>query len=252
MKRYICLTLSFLFIFLMCACEPYEYIGKNPELFTVAIYNIIGGDYFKHAKTSVIETDDYGRVLYKYNFYCDVFGDISGGNLVGLCVSQLTRNGRAYFYEDFCVAVLPDDGKEPSGLLIADLKEQNDWDEPLNEEKMSSRPIAENASGRNTANACSEKIAEYVFLRECPQPEERIVQLIFVSSDDLGKSLFYVRTYDESSSESNGFEYHDSFAIIINADGSYDTETFMLSIDNVLYYQHNIHELKQANGWRFK
>ena len=51
------ITALILLCTLIVACEPPLYAGKNPELFKVGAYNIIGSLSADSIDTSIVETD---------------------------------------------------------------------------------------------------------------------------------------------------------------------------------------------------
>ena len=250
---------------LIVACEPPAYAGKNPELFKVGAHNIIGSLSRYSTDTSIVETDSYGRVLFFYYFRSNVFLDICNGFFVAACIAQKSDDEMVYFYEDICVKVFAYDshmllgGNVPETLQyipeedIEMLKEENDWERPLNDELMSSRPIDGLVYDARNKGIYGDIDARDAFLKMFPQPEERYLDFVLVGVDEDGKSVYYFRTLDViiANGETTRIE-HDSYIMLFNKDGSFDPENSVMPIDDILNCQSIIHELKVKNGWKFK
>lgn len=77
----------------------------------------------------IIETDDYGRILYSYTTYNAI---LNVENCTATVICQKIDDDYIYFYEDVCYIV--------SGIseqTIDGLKEKNDWNKELDESKLS-------------------------------------------------------------------------------------------------------------------
>lgn len=79
----------------------------------------------------IIETDDYGRILYSYTTYNAI---LNVENCTATVICQKIDDDYIYFYEDVCYIV--------SGIseqTVDDLKEENDWNKELDKSKLSQR-----------------------------------------------------------------------------------------------------------------
>ena len=77
----------------------------------------------------IIEEDSYGRILYSYTAY----SVITDKKETAVLICQKLSSTDVYFYKDICY--LLDEWSDEELLL---LKEDNDWEKPLNPDKMSS------------------------------------------------------------------------------------------------------------------
>lgn len=105
----------------MAVCGSYGVPG-------MICYDLKGGKF----DCEILEEDSHGRILYEYTTK-NVITDKEETTLV---ICQMFDSEYVYFYEDKCY-LLP--GYENSE--IDTLKEQNDWNEALDQSKMSRREI---------------------------------------------------------------------------------------------------------------
>lgn len=68
MRRYALVIAAIIIAAMMVgSCTPAPYYGDNLELYTAAVYSIAGYSAIGGASTNIIETDEYGRVLFEYS-----------------------------------------------------------------------------------------------------------------------------------------------------------------------------------------
>jgi len=93
----------------------------------------IGGLSMRLDSVELLETDAYGRKLYRYNM---------GETWVGMIlIEQKADDSYTYYYEDLCYVMYRRGERDATNDEIAWLKENNDWDKPLDDTKMRGAPI---------------------------------------------------------------------------------------------------------------
>lgn len=129
--------------------EPQSYYGPHWELFTQAAFSIAGTDSMG-TQIKPLETDEFGRILFEVRF--------SGGSidrlyipdieipswLFAYAICQKADNEFVYYYEDDCFSIYGTQDEFTDDEQNA-LKQRNDWNKPINDEKLTSRKIV----GRN-------------------------------------------------------------------------------------------------------
>ena len=236
----------------LTSCSPPKYVGKDRDLFSVAAYNVLGGDTHDNTKTKIIEKDDYGRTLFYFYFRNLFFTDIASanGHMTGLCICQHSEDKLVYYYEDVCAQVTSGDCSELKYFDVEKLKHDNDWNKPLDYSKMTTRKyVPDNSTGRTydlRADARITVCVQDIF----PQSVNYRIAKIYGNKKKNGKMLFLIRVCDLS----YGWEdkYLKTYIMILNADCTYDEDTCIQEIDDVVNYFDEVHELKLRNGWRFE
>ena len=106
---------------LVCAVVPYVQSG-HPDF----------------DKVYELERDAYGRAMFSYN----CFSSFCQKTLDILVICQTTDPDTPKYYADICYLIHGEDDAEFSDSEIATLKERNDWEKPLNFDKM--QTVSEN------------------------------------------------------------------------------------------------------------
>lgn len=131
------------------------------------------------------------------------------------------------------------------------LKEVNDWNQSLKEEKMVKRKLV------NKYNL-SPKIVPLLDYKDLQKEfnatvddNEKISTTINVfDTSQTGQQLYYVfRKINKSTT--GGFEYVplDQYLMILNADGTYDPENYLIKIDDLSRSNEPLTEIKEKNDW---
>lgn len=175
---------------------PGPYIGDETALFTLATFSIPECDQIG-TKIEIIETDAQGRTLFKIRmgnspmYFC-CFGEESP--LLAFAVCQHCDDEKVYYYEDECWVIC----KDAADLTEAEkeqLKERNDWDLPLNYDKMTEKPIIpKDSEGRkNYENGWKiEQDAKEKFLKKVSLEEGEYAFVTLLDDDGEGRILFTV------------------------------------------------------------
>lgn len=141
MKKVI-LCILFLAIMLSCTgCLPeYVFVTGYYEAFHLVTADVPFADStnkIRFDNVKKLEEDEYGRCLYSYGTGSAMFG-YSYLNIY--IISQKETQTEIYYYPDYCYIARYDADDPFSEEEIARLLERNDWDKPLNEEKMRKIP----------------------------------------------------------------------------------------------------------------
>ncbi len=138
MKRIVCILTAIAAVLSLIVCAT-GCTKKDPALSDLASSQILAmvreGDE-PPARISVIETDDYGRVLFTASntgvFYNDRF-------VTAYIICQYKDGGRGYCYPDVCYELT--NGEKLSNERIEALKERNDWNREIDRGKCSVGPL---------------------------------------------------------------------------------------------------------------
>lgn len=204
-KRVISILLMLAFSSSFCGCvlifgrtgKPAPYTGEEIDLYTVAAYSILPSDLMG-TQIEIIEEDAYGRVLYKVEcskdpLFYQYFGE--DGPLIAFFICQHSDEQKVYYYEDDCYMVFAG-AEDFSSAEQMQLKEQNDWDLPLDYDKMFSRGIIPKEEQGYKYTTDQRKIetgeAKDVFLKQIHLNEEEYAYLELLDSDDQGRNLLVV------------------------------------------------------------
>lgn len=287
MKKTISLFLIALIMFGLFACHsskenPYPYQGQYKELYTAAIYSIPDAEGYMHhgegaynSDIHIWEQDDYGRTIFSY---CEDYGN----QVFGLVLCQAYDDKNVYFYPDAnYVLTLMDsetvyEGVEEDHLENRTksfyinnrdkLKEENDWNKPLDKSKCVSYPITDHKVLGDDLHSlssveCSKILNEYsktlnlVYMEEYPHRYNRILQV-----DAEGKILHEIH-----GDHNNPYKKTDEYTtysitlwVITDKDGNYDKDNGVMvmyskaneSDKTFIYDASAILEFKSKNGWK--
>lgn len=84
------------------------------------------------ATYEIMETDNYGRVMFTYS----APSFITEKNEAAIVICQKITKDSVYFYEDVCYEFVHSEAQD-----LQTLKNMNDWNQPLNNDKMTYRNI---------------------------------------------------------------------------------------------------------------
>lgn len=265
--------------------NPYPYRGEYKELYTAAIYSIPDAKGYMHhgegayySDIYVWEKDDYGRTLFSY---CEDYDN----QIFGLVIVQAYDESRVYFYPDMNYTLTfieseyvyegVKDGHlrkrtEDSYLENKDqLKETNDWNQPLDKSKCVSysitdhKVLGENAYSLSSVK-CDEILKDYSkSLNLCNpsnSPHRNNTVLQVDSEGRVLHEIYGVHQYHDNPDWKKTDEYT-SYSVILwvitDKDGNYDKESgvkVMYSKANesgtiFIYDAEEILEFKRQNNW---
>lgn len=258
---FICLTIFSLSICGGCVYPGYR--GDYPALYTEAICSVLGvmghydGSSPCDSEINILETDDYGRVIYTY--YED--------GTFAVCIMQKADEDYVYYYPDFNFIKTSDYtwGKDINETVnnsfseedITNLKELNDFDKEFDISKCIKTTITRKKTtykfSRETEKKLEKLCKQYAKDSGCKGEDSVYRYSEYCTSDDYGRKLFYiygihrdVNGTGEHYSKRKTMYFH--LAIIFNPDWSYDETNSLLGLkdDN---YQNDLKEFKQLHNW---
>ena len=287
----ISLFLIALIMFGLFACHsskesPYPYQGQYTELYTAAIYSIPDAEGYMHhgegaynSDIHIWEQDDYGRTIFSY---CEDYGN----QVFGLVLCQAYDETNVYFYPDANYVLTLMDSKtlyegvkedhlekrtETFYLNNRDkLKEENDWNKPLDKSKCVSYPITDHKVLGDDLHSlssveCSKILNEYSQTLNLANPEKyshRYNSILQVDAE--GKVLheiYGVHQHHDNPYRGETDEYTSysiTLWVITDKDGNYDKENGVMvmysnaneSDKTFIYDASAILEFKNKNGWK--
>ena len=279
----ICIILSLIIVMLsFSSCVILDYLfnyqgysGEHTDLYTVAVNNIFAIDGFTNngeavydPGISIIEKDDYGRILFFYN---EIYGQCNSYE-AAFVIMQKSEDGYVYYYQDDCytpatlnfdeyyypdadqgitIDELINTATELSSEAIEELKAANSWNLEFCEDKCTKTKINKNKpEGKGGINNIDFEIKFSEYLKENGyENSDDIGNLIseFCNSDTEEKRLYYITFWlDEARVE---------YAVIVK----FDKENFNSPIiENKAIVQIKdpsdayelIKELKEQNDWK--
>lgn len=118
---------------LCSACQPYQYYGKHPELYSVFGSAVPGSATFNSfvGKIKTVETDSSGRVLFSYyESMCYYSQNEYNSTVYGYAICQHYDGERSYYLRDICFEI-DNSFENITEERIERLKQRNNWDQPL-------------------------------------------------------------------------------------------------------------------------
>lgn len=239
-------------LIIITGCTPINYLGRDYDLFGVALSSVPGTGEFR-PYINIIEVDTYGRTLFTVQVGSSLYGESNVGGLV-YSICQKSDKNYTYYYDTVCY--LPGRSLEEfTEDDIARLKEQNDWNKPLDENLMSKRelPSKSKQSGYIDFDKINYNVINDIASGLIGDKYDHIIRL--VSEDYDGRLLIFIREYEHFQGGTLTEEtkivynfYKSSYALILNPDGSY-SENSIIELDDFYRHTEKLAELKKAVGW---
>ena len=275
LKSVFACLLVLIITFSVSACKPYRYKGEHADLYTVAVNAVFRAQGFiSTAETmhdpdiKIIEEDDYGRVLFYYNewqhYYDegDQWESVYANFYYACAIMQKATEQYVYYYEDDCVEAYVcknryslDVANEISNKDFSQLKQLNDWNKPINEEKCTKKAITnKNEPTLDISEKTFRKITrEYATILGDKGDDVIYRYELFNTCDNYGRELYYVwgisRDYLGEGVSPTSTDHYFHFAIIFNPDGSYNQGSCITEIKDVVNFKEDIITLKNNNQW---
>jgi len=245
--------------------SDFEYTGDYPELYSVAISSILGARGYEiiegawrggagQPHVSILETDDFGRVLFLYGENEFIRRTADGGfrsaNKNVYIIVQRVGGDYVYFYPHYnftirrqevnsAIANYFDDIPVLSTDDLDTLKEANSWNQELSDDSAFERVriVRQKEGGplsnRELANAYS------VIFPDVEAGRSTVASWMnYLRTDRYGRSVY--------STWGTGMVF---VAIVFQPDHSFNVETGTLEITDEINYQTELRLLMEANGW---
>jgi len=242
-------------VMILSACVRFpddHYSGDYPELFTVAVYSLLGAkghsvtEIFHEIILWVIDEDSYGRVMFLYI-------EPRATSTISLIISQSSSDTHVYFYPHFNFISAPSDeliSEFERGILtnvifpedlVADLKERNDWNQPLNFERVVRAAIIR-TKPTGPINRRTLREAHFAALGDYARGH---VLAQFFTIDNYGRSIYLFSRVPNSFANINNH-----FAVVLfQPDGTFDEDIGIMALTELFHYQEILKEFMELNGW---
>jgi hypothetical protein len=233
-----------------------DYTGQRTDLYRLGLYNIPLGEKFNKIDEESIETDAYGRTM----FYLiispnnEFYPYSADQETVAAFILQKSDKESIWFYEDDCyIFGTNSNWKNPVYIFdqekLEELKTRNDWNQPFNSEKCSSRPYYPNGNDYDGMEISFSNVEIAEGIRRYTQKKEDkhtgIINISPVNCDKNGKVLCAVSFRENKTSQI------EHFFVISDPEGGGITEKNILAVDS-LDFNKELHELKVKNDWAFE
>lgn len=191
-------------------------------------------------KGEIIETDEYGRM--RFSFWT--------GIVEGVCIMQKHDEKYVYYYDNVSYLV-SEQYKEHTTEELDFFLEANDWNQPLDESKMTKRELIDNYSLKPNRESINDYERAKRAFYETNDEMDCVTSAGIIDYSQNGQELFIVTRHEAIKNETGGNEYAliDQYFMILNADGGYDPENYLLKIDDLTQSNEPLAEIKARNGW---
>lgn len=248
---YVCIA------FVLAGCEYKGYEGENKDLYSVAVdsllgsrgYNMINGEAFIDPIITILEEDEYGRILFYY------FED-SQISTHSLLICQSSDDEYAYYYPDQNYISAPTE--EFSNDDIADLKEKNDWNKEINKAKCVKVKLMQKKIQPRISKDMKKKfdiLCQKVATENGCKGEEPTVfrYADYCTSDNYGRKLYYVwgvhRDVKGEGISPNSQTMYFDLVMVFNPDDTYDETICVMKLEDKYNYQEDLKAFKDLNNW---
>lgn len=211
---------------------------------------VLGAGSSEFESISIIEEDSYGRIMF---YYAGVDSNIYKKRLRIICICQKSSKKYTYYYEDDCFFVCKDlgDWSNVSDILplvqdeLEELKELNDWDNELDESKMTSAKIVKNFRDKPEYHDGSQHYKTALSTIKCS--EGYSWDYYIMCSDKAGRQLILMQEKPNDSTVSDELEDVRTFLVIVSNE-EYVSKRELTS-EELYDYRDIIKEFKAANNW---
>ena len=255
-------------ILLLRACSYNGYGGEHTDLYTVAVNNVFGlwghcsnGEVSYDPVIEILETDEYGRVLFFYDEYYDDSIDPTIDYGMAFVIMQKSEDGYVYYYQDACYAPYFDTQDDFATVmervdptLLEELKARNDWNEELDESKCTAAKLQKKKpKGQLGMDKYDFNRVVYTYAKANGyQGNDKSTCQFFkyCNSDATGKELYYVYCMSADDDGNGGTVYGTYvYAIIVNPDESIPENAIVEIPDPTESYE-LIKALKEQAHWK--
>lgn len=238
--KFVLLTIILLLLISGIGCGR-RYTEEEATMYSQIFHAVPGGtgaDKLRN-RCENIETDDKGRTLIQFKSY----------EVHGFCIMQKSDEEFVYYYDNISYLIVMDDEEYPAEKIDT-LKEQNDWNEELDENKMIKREKLNDSLLDSRKSEISQSRADTVFYTSYPDKNGEMTFISFLDYSQSGQEIFYiVRQRNTSTTKESNYEVMDRFLMILNADGTYDPSNYLIEIKDISQSNIPLAEIKKDTGW---
>jgi len=236
MKRTVSAALSVvLLLLLLTGCRnTFRHYEKYSQYFSIAINSLLGVSGHETDEVKVLEQDAKGRTMFAFISRVYMIDDKTG--LYSIMICQKTDSVYAYYYPDYHF-VVANTKEEISEDEITALKNRNDWNDDIDESKITKVRIVRSKQQNNSGGSRKEKI-----FKDIVDFDNEILIFGGLGTDKDNRWLYYVWVDDKD------HKYKRSYMLILNEDYSYESG-YLQQIDDVWNYQDQLKAFKELNHW---
>ena len=253
MKKILTFILAFSMLLSLVSCTyTYKYKGDDVDLFTTAIHSVLwtkgssGWEWPTDPIITVIDKDQYGRVLFRYT------EDVIAQNVQpfsSLVILQSSTEDYVYYYENINYIVKAKEGffHEDEAIFFDDeiqlLKNANDWNEPIDLNKCVKKTIVKHRpQSLPIEESEMEAICETKVLALYNNYDKHDYLFCNFTQDEYGRDIWFAIALSYNWKE---WEYEIMFLVVLfQQDLSYDVIE-LPQFD----YQEQFIQFKAENGW---
>lgn len=201
---------------------------RQSEVYSVAYYSVpFASSDDRWDTAEKIETDSFGRELY---FYCS-------GSTNSYIIIQKYDKSYAYYYDDYCY-IFSRSPEKPSKSEIKLLKQRNNWNKKLNEDKMIRVPNSFKQSSWSDKGQYESLFKKYANIDE----SVKLFKDRFSTSED--GQLYIFREYSKVNDE---YIFGNAYVVIF--DWNDNIKSYMTIEGDITKCQDQIHQFKMQNKW---
>jgi len=220
----------------------HKYSLETVTMMTQAFYAIPGAENEPHSLHSkFIETDNYGRTLFRF----------SSGSLSAFCILQESDEKYVYYYDNVSFLIESYNYSMYNPEDLDSLKEANNWNEAIDENKMIKRELLKSTlSSRNRDSAIGWRKADSILDNALGADEKNNFSSEYFDYSQTGQELFCVYQMQNTSTTGEyDWEVLEEYLMILNADGSFDPDNYLIKVDDWDQINTLLAEIKEKNGW---
>jgi len=190
-----------------------------------------------------IESDQFGRRLYAFHTTRAI-------SLSGILIIQNADSKNVYYYDNYSYFITSE-YLQYSTEELDKLKEINDWDNPLVAEKMVKRRLVNRFDfSDNRESAIDISLAINAFNYSIQEVDNVSTSIKFFDYSQSNQELFFISRDEKRVTENDSRWFNiDYYLMILNADGTYDPENYLIKIDDLSQSNEALAEIKERNGW---
>jgi hypothetical protein len=244
---------SFFFVIislLLSACHDTKlYRREFPDLHIIAVESVIGSINDEMNRVVVIDEDDYGRKLFAFSGFSPMGHNNNSTSIIAILISQRTDHEYSYYYDslnfisktidsEFIDLSVQEVNNYFSQEDFEKLKTANDWNKPIDEEKLFRVEITrkkvcdiEAKDVRKYSDFFSEEL--YYSSINCYATDQNRLTLVYVLSSSISES-----------------GYNRIFLFLFNRDHELISTKALIHISSQSDIE-AIYQFKLQNGWTF-
>ena len=252
----------------LCSCIAItKYRGDRVDLYTVAVNNMFAiegyvsnGEVIYDPVIEVIETDEYGRVLFFYDEYYDDSIQPSVRYGMAFAIMQKSEDGYVYFYQDDCyvpyfdvVDEFDEVMKRVDPEVLKALKARNDWNCEPDASKYTKAQISNKKPQgkiRMRDYEFDEVVYPYAKANGYEGKDTSISRSFeYCNSDLYGRELYFVFGMSSDDDGQGGTVYAQYIYAVIVSPGKKFSENPLVEIAAPTESYENVRRLKEQNHW---